>query len=133
VNRVLWTLQGLLAALFVFAGVTKLAMPLEELVAQSGLPGPLLLFIGVTETLGGLGLILPGLLRVQRGLTPLAAAGLTLIMVGATILTAAGVGGGDAVLALIPCVVGLLTASVAYGRRAWAGRPAPAQMAVAER
>jgi hypothetical protein len=83
--------------------------------------------------LGGLGLILPGLLRVQRGLTPLAAAGLTIIMVGATVLTAAGVGGGDPVVALIPGTIGLLTAFVAYGRRPDGGRRAarPAALSAA--
>jgi hypothetical protein len=58
-------------------------------------------------------LILPGLLRIRPGLTPLAAAGLVIIMSGATVLTLAG---GDVALALIPLVVGLLAAFVAYGR-----------------
>jgi hypothetical protein len=115
-NRALWIVQGLLALLFLFAGGVKLAMPLDELVAQSGLPGGLLLFIGVAEVLGALGLVLPAGLRIRPGLTPLAAAGLVIIMIGATVLTAAGVGGGDAVTALIPLVVGLLAAFVAYGR-----------------
>ena len=116
-NRALWVVQGLLALLFLFAGGVKLATPLDEMVAQSGLPGALILFIGVAEVLGALGLILPGLLRIRPALTPLAAAGLTLIMIGATVLTAAGVGGGDAVLALFPLATGLLAAFVAYGRR----------------
>jgi len=118
-NAVLWTLQIVLAALFLFAGGVKFAMPLDEMVGQSGLPGALLLFVGAAEVLGGLGLILPGLFRVQRGLIPLAAAGLTIIMVGATVITAVGVGPADPepVLAGIPLVTGLLTAFVAYGRR----------------
>jgi len=70
-------------------------------------------FIGVSETLGGLGLILPGLLRIQPGLTPLAAAGLVIIMIGATVVTLMG---GAVSPALIPLVVGLLAAFVAYGR-----------------
>ncbi len=122
-NRALWTVQGLLAALFLFAGGVKLAMPLEELVAQSGLPGALILFIGMAEVLGALGVILPGLLRIRPGLTPQAAAGLVLIMTGATVLTAAGVGGGDAVGALFPLAVGLLAAFVAYGRWRLASHP----------
>ena len=123
-NVLLWTLQVLLAALFLFGGGVKFAMPLDEMVAMSGLPGPFILFIGAAEVLGALGLILPGLFRVQHGLTPLAAAGLTIIMVGATVITAVGVGPADPepVLAGIPLVTGLLTASVAYGRRTWAGR-----------
>ena len=118
----LWYVQGLLALLFLFAGGMKLVLPIEELTAQTPLPGSFIQFIGVAEVLGALGLILPGLLRIRPGLTPLAAAGLVVIMIGATVLTLAGVGGGDAVLALIPLVTGLLCAFVAYGRRR---RPAP--------
>jgi hypothetical protein len=77
------------------------------------LPGLFLQLIGVAEVLGGLGLVLPGLLRIRPGLTPLAAAGLTIIMIGATVLTLMS---GEVGLALIPLVVGLFAAFVAYGR-----------------
>jgi hypothetical protein len=63
--------------------------------------------------LGALGLILPGLFRIQARLTPLAATGLVVIMIGATAITAAGDG---VALALMPAVVGSFAASVAYGR-----------------
>jgi DoxX-like protein len=126
-NRALWIVQGLLSPLFLFAGGVKLAMPLDEMVAQSGLPAALILFIGVAEILGGLGLILPGLLRIRPGLTPLAAAGLVIIMIGATALTAGGVGGGDPVSALFPLVVGLLATFVAFGRSRPTGRPLATQ------
>ena len=76
------------------------------LTEQLPLPGLFMRFINVAEVLGAIGLILPGLLRTRPGLTSLAAAGLVLIMSGATVLT----------LALIPLVVGLLSAFVAYGR-----------------
>jgi uncharacterized membrane protein YphA (DoxX/SURF4 family) len=109
----LWTVQVLLAAIFLFAGGTKLVMPIEEMTAQIAFPELFLRFIGVCEVLGALGLILPGLLRIRPELTPLAAAGLTLIMAGAVVTTLA-IGGG--LLALIPLTVGLLAASVAYGR-----------------
>ena len=109
----LWIVQGLLALLFLFAGGMKLVLPLEALKGPVVLPGPFVRFIGVAELLGALGLILPGLLRMGLGLTPLAAAGLVLIMIGATVVTAAG---GQLVPALIPVVVGLLAAFVAYGR-----------------
>jgi len=62
---------------------------------------------------GGLGLILPGLLGILPGLTPLAAACLVIIMIGATVITATTMGVG---MALIPLAVGLLAAFVAYGR-----------------
>jgi len=112
-NRTLWTIQILLAALFVFAGIMKLAAPMEELAKQAALPGPFLKFIGVAELLGGLGLALPGLVRTLPVLTPVAAAGLVVIMGGAVTLTAAR---GPAATALVPFVVGVLAAIVAYGR-----------------
>jgi hypothetical protein len=87
------------------------------LTEQSPLPGWFVRFIGVGEVLSTIGLILPGLLRIKPGLTPLAACGLVIITAGATVLALAGVvpGGGLAPV-LIPLVVGLLSALVAYGR-----------------
>ncbi len=112
-NGALWVVQGLLALVFLFAGGLKLVLPLEAMAGPVPLPGPFLRFIGVAEVLGAIGLTLPGLLRIRPGLTPLAAAGLVIIMIGATTLTLAG---GDVLPALIPLVVGLLSAFVAYGR-----------------
>ena len=109
----LWTLQILLGLLFIWAGGMKLVLPLEKLTGPVPLPGLFVRFIGVAELLGGLGLILPGLLRIWTVLTPLAAAGLVVIMIGATGI---GLAAGDAVMALIPFVVGLLAAFVAWGR-----------------
>jgi hypothetical protein len=109
----LWIVQGLLALTFLFTGGMKLILPIEEMTKQMPLPGPFLRFIGVSEVLGAAGLILPGLLRIRPGLTPLAAAGLVIIMIGATVLTLASMG---VALALIPLVTGLLSAFVAYGR-----------------
>jgi hypothetical protein len=112
-NRVLWIVQGLLAALFLFGGVMKLVLPLDQLAGPVEFPGWFLRFIGVAETLGGLGLILPSLLRIKPGLTPLAAAGLVIIMIGAVAITLTSMG---FVAALVPLVTGLLAAFVAYGR-----------------
>ncbi len=109
----LWIVQGLLAALFLFAGGMKLVLPVEEMTKQIQLPGLFLRFIGVAEVLGAIGLVLPGLLRIRPGLTPLAAAGLVIIMIGATVVTLAS---GMVAPALISLVVGLLAALVAYGR-----------------
>jgi len=108
----LWIVQALLALVFVFAGVAKLIMPVEEMTKEIHLPGLFLRFIAVVEILGALGLILPSLLRIRPGLTPLAAAGLVIIMIGATALSLTlGVA-----MAIAPFVVGLLAAFVAYGR-----------------
>lgn len=112
-NVTLWVVQGLLAALFLFAGVMKLVMPIEQMTGPVALPGLFLRFIGVCETLGAIGLILPGLLRIHRELTPVAAAGLVIIMAGATVITAMG---GSLAPAVVPLIVGVLAASVAYGR-----------------
>ncbi len=112
----LWVLQGILAALYLFAGGFKLALPLAALAKVSPLPPLFLKFIGACEVTGALGLILPGIFKVRTYLTPLAAAGLVVIMIGATTVTVATQGVAPAVF---PLVVGILAASVAYGRRRW--------------
>src|SRR5437762_13397046 len=105
VTTALWIVQGLLALLFLFAGSMKLILPIEMLTAQMSLPGLFLRFIGTAEVAGAIGLILPGLLRIRPSLTPLAACGLVIIMIGATVVTLAG---GEVVSALVPLMVGLL-------------------------
>jgi hypothetical protein len=112
-NKTLWTVQGLLALLFLFAGGMKLVMPLEGMAGPIALPGWFIRFIGVAEVLGAIGLILPQLLRIRPVLTPTAAAGLVIIMAGATVIT---VMGGAVAPALFPLVVGLLLVSIACGR-----------------
>ena len=123
-NAALWTIQGLLAALFLFAGGMKLVMPIAVLAQQSHLSGPFMKFIGTCEVLGAIGLIVPGLTKIREQLTPLAAAGLVIIMVGATIVTVLQRGPGA--LAVVPAVVGVLAATVARGRTR---RAAPREIA----
>lgn len=113
-NGVLWELQGLLAAMFLFAGGVKLIAPIDVLAGMSPFPGEFIKVIGVCEVLGALGLVLPWMLGIRRELTPLAAAGLAIIMAGATVSTL--VTGGGA-LALFNVLIGVLAARVAYGRR----------------
>jgi uncharacterized membrane protein YphA (DoxX/SURF4 family) len=120
-NYGLWTLQLLLSLLFLFAGGTKLVLPLDVLASmgfpnQVQLPGAFIRFIGAAEVLGALGLVLPGLLRVRRELTPVAGAGLIIIMIGATILTMAS---GEFGFAAVPFVVGLLLTLDMTGRRSY--------------
>jgi hypothetical protein len=105
----LWVIQGALALLFLFAGMMKIGMPAQALAAQTPLPVAFLRFIGVCETLGALGLILPGVLTLWTVLTPVAAAGLAIIMIGATVLS-------PGATATFPAVVGCLAAFVVYGR-----------------
>jgi len=109
---VLWTVQVLLALLFLFSGGAKLALSAEAMKGPVDIPVSFLRFIGVCEVLGALGLILPGIFRIARGLTPLAAAGLVIIMIGATVVN---IMSGAVPVALLTIVVGLLAAFVAYG------------------
>jgi uncharacterized membrane protein YphA (DoxX/SURF4 family) len=117
---ILWILQVLLALLFIFAGVTKFVMSVEEMNQQAPvvLPGLFLHFIGICEVFGGLALILPSLLRIQPRLTPLAAVGLAMITAGATVITLMG---PMKVAAAFPFIVCLLCVFVAYGR--WRVKP----------
>ena len=126
VGTALWIVQGLLAALFLFAGGMKLVMPSEMLQGPVPLPNLFIRFIGIAEVSGALGLILPGLLHTRQGLTPLAAVGLVTIMSGATAITLEG---GMVAPALVPFVVGVLLAFVVLGRRHWA--PAHLQLSIA--
>jgi hypothetical protein len=112
---IFWIMQGALALLFLFSGGIKLLLPTNVLLAQMALPLPIWFFrfIGMIEVAGALGLILPQLTRVKPGLTPLAAGGLALEMIGATIVTVIAQGVAPA---LFPLVVGLLAGFVCYGR-----------------
>lgn len=111
VSIALWATQGILTAVFLFAGATKFLMPIEELTKGSPLPAWFLLFIGAMEILGGIGLIVPALTGIRPVLTPVAACGLVIIMIGATVVSMP-----MGAVALIPLVVGILAAFVAYGR-----------------
>lgn len=117
VNVTLWVAQTLLALLFVFAGSMKFIMPVAAM--QQGpviFSGAFLHFIGVAEVLGGLGLVLPGIFRVHEYLTPLAAAGLAIIMTGATVISAMmGVSA-----AIVPFVAGVLAVAIWRGRGGFA-------------
>jgi len=110
----LWIIQALLSLLFLFAGVMKFLIPVAEMNRQAPvvLPGWFLHFIGACEILGAFGLILPVLLRIKPGLTPLAAVGLSMITLGATIITLKA----SISMALFPLIVCLLSLLVAYGR-----------------
>lgn len=115
-NVALWIVQGLLACLFLFTGAVKAFAPLQMLQGPVAFPGWFYRFLGFAELCGALGLVLPGVLRIQRALTPIAAMGLMLIVTGATVITFEI---GLRIAALIPFVATILTATVAYGRRDW--------------
>lgn len=117
-NTALWIVAGLLAAVFLMAGVGKLAgrkeameerMPWVTDFSQDQIRG-----IGAVEVLGAIGLILPAALDIAPVLVPIAATGLTLTMVGAAVVHLRR---GDGVAATMPSVVlGLLSLFVAIGR-----------------
>lgn len=84
-NKLIWTLQVLLAVVFLAHGVMFLNPPaeyVEMMNAQLGVG--FRLFLGVAEVLAAIGLIAPALTRILPWLTPLAAAGVMIIMVAAT-------------------------------------------------
>jgi uncharacterized membrane protein YphA (DoxX/SURF4 family) len=112
-NKLLWVVQVLLALVFLFAGTMKFVIPAEEMAKQAPVSVPFIRFIGVCELLGAIGLVIPSALRILPGLTPIAAGGLVVIMIGATVLTAQM---GSLGPAMVPLVVGLLAAFVAFGR-----------------
>ena len=113
-NTMLWIAQILLAALFLFAGGSKFVMSTEVMTQGTKVPGGFIRFIGVLELLGGLGMILPWLLRLNPVLTPLAAAGLVALMCGAFATTIVTMGISSTLV--VPVVTGLVAAFVAYGR-----------------
>lgn len=119
-NRTLWIVQGVLALIFLLAGGSKLVSSSGTLAAQFSLPTSFLRIIGVAEILGALGLVLPGLLQVRTGLTPLAATGLVALMIGAVATTLAS---NAIVPALLPLILGLLAMFVAHAR--WKMTPLP--------
>ena len=123
-NILLWIIQILLALLFIFSGSMKFVMSVQQMNEQAPvvLPGLFLHFIGVCEILGGFGLVLPALLRIKPGLTPLAATGLAIITAGATVITLMGPMKGLVLVPLITCVLCIL---IAYGR--WRLRPIAAK------
>ena len=114
-NTALWIVQGVLAAIFLLSGGAKFAMT----AAQMATPGPIQLpvlfirFIGACEVLGAIGMILPGLTGIGAGLTPLAAMGLIIIMIGATVVNLVD---GPAAAAILTVILGALAACVVYGR-----------------
>jgi hypothetical protein len=125
-NKVLWTLQILLAALYLFAGGFKLVAAPEQMVAAPTDPVPppnMVLFlrmIGGFEVLGAIGLVVPGLTGIKRHLTSIAAGCLAFIMLGAIVVSIMQIGVSAAPM---PLVVGILDLIVMSGRKGWKYTP----------
>jgi putative oxidoreductase len=114
---VLWILQVLLALLFAAAGISKLRLS-QTALAQSApelstLPLLFIRFIGVTELLAAIGLIVPAATRIAPALTAAAAAGLVLLMTSASVFNAAHRKYAQIGLTVLLL---LLAAVVVYGR-----------------
>ena len=121
-NTALWIVQGLLAAMFAMAGLMKVMKPKEELRAQMGFVEDFsegqVKGIGMLEVLAAIGLIVPGLTGILPVLTPLAAVGLVLTMIGAALTHMRR--GGESQMIMVNLVLLALAAFVAYGRFALA-------------
>lgn len=122
-NILLWVLQILPGIFFIFNGVNHYTLP-PNLPApfqwMYDLPQSLHIISGTAEILGGLGLILPGLTKIQTQLIPLAAAGLALVMVGAFIFHLPR---GEYANIVQNIILGGLAVFVAYRR--WKANPLP--------
>lgn len=112
----LWVAQSLLAAAFAMVGFMKITAPAAQLV-ESGMSYintygiGLARFIGISELLGGIGLILPAALRIKPVLTPVAAIGIAVIML---LASAYHISNGEPFLPSL--VLLLLAVFVAWGR-----------------
>lgn len=117
-NVVLWIIAGLLALVFLGAGLMKLTQPKERL-AGSGMAwtedfsAGVVKGIGALEVLGAIGLILPAALDIAPLLTPLAALGLAVVMAGAAVTHARR---KESPTIVVNLVLLLLAAVVAWGR-----------------
>ena len=116
-HRSLWVVQIAIGLAFVMAGSMKTSTPYADLALKmswvSAVPEGLVRIIGISELLGGLGLILPAATRIKPWLTPLAGAGLTLIMI---LATGFHLSRGEIALMPVNFVLGGLAAFVAWGR-----------------
>ena len=116
-NISLWVGQGILAAMFLMAGTMKSTQPIEQLATSlpwvTEVPAGLVRFIGISELLGAIGLILPSVLRIQPKLTVYAAFGIIAIMLFALIFH---ITKGEFSVIGINIVLGLIATFVAWGR-----------------
>ncbi len=119
-NIVLWVLQVLLAVVFAWHGWLYLSGAADEWHAKQhpggkplGLAPRLRTFIGICELLAAVGLILPGLTGILPWLTPLAAVGLTAVMIGSAVFHLSRQENSNVVISLVLVAICVL---VAYGR-----------------
>ncbi len=123
-NTVLWIAQVILALAFAGSGFAKLAMPLKSLGKRMSfvnhLPPMNVRLIGLVEVLGAIGVIVPWLTKILPILTPLAAVGLAITMIGAIVTH---IGLNELPKSVPPVVLLVLAVFVAYGQ--FVLRPTP--------
>jgi putative oxidoreductase len=116
-NVVLWTVQVILATMFIMAGFMKTTLPIDQLSLSvpwaKDVPEALVRFIGTSELLGAVGLLLPGVFRIKPRLTPYAASGLLTIQVFAMIFHFSR---GEYAAIGFNLVLALAAAFIAWGR-----------------
>jgi uncharacterized membrane protein YphA (DoxX/SURF4 family) len=109
-----WVVSGLLAVAFLFIGLSKLLPSTADLeTAAQGVPVILFRIAGTAEVLGAVGLVLPVATRVLPILTPIAASGLVVTMIGAVITNIII---GEYALAGMPLILGVGAAFIAWAR-----------------
>lgn len=116
-NIALWVVQSLLAVMFLMAGANKLFQSIPELSKMlpwvTQVPEGMVRFIGISELLGGLGLLLPSILRIKPILTPFSAIGLAVVMLLATFFH---ISKGETSVIAMPIVFMAMAIFVAWGR-----------------
>ncbi len=116
-NTILWILQILVALVFLVTGAAKVLIPKDKLKGKMSwvedAPESTAKIIGGLEILGAVGLILPALTGILPWLTPLAAVGLMLTMIGAI---ATHVRLSEYSHLAVPIILLVLAAFIAYGR-----------------
>ena len=117
-NITLWVLQVLLAVAFFAHGLLFLFPPADMLVLMKPIPPAFRLFLGVAEVLAAVGLTLPGVARILPWLISCAAAGVMIIMIGATIFHTVR---GEVSSAITTVVLLVIATFVAYMR--WKVKP----------
>ncbi len=116
-NTALWVVQILLGLTFLMSGLLKISQPAERLGKVmkwvQDFPPQIVKLIGVLELLGAIGVVLPALTGILPWLTPLAALGLALTMIGAALTHLRR---KETPMIAINVVLLLLAAFVIYGR-----------------
>jgi DoxX-like family len=114
-NIFVWIIQVLLAAIFVVQGVVLISLPEPMRIIFDELPFSriFMVAIGILQVFGAVGLILPWALNIQPRLTPLAAAGLTIIMIGAVMTHLMR---GEVAQAIPALIIMVLAAFIVYAR-----------------